>query len=120
MAQNVSAERNLVHVQVIQADATATSLPENSFDLVHACLVLLHQREPTPLISEMVRLARPRGWVAFQALDAMSFICEPPHPAWTRLWDAVLVVGRELGIDVNVGRRTPVYQDLTGAQLVQY
>lgn len=119
MAQNVTAERNLVHVRVIQADATATSLPENSFDLVHARLVLLHQREPSPLISEMVRLARPRGWVALQELDAMSFICEPPHPAWTRLWDAVLVVGRELGIDVNVGRRIPGILRAAGLEDVQ-
>lgn len=119
MARNVIAERNLTEVQVIEADATGTSLPDNSFDLVHARLVLLHRREPGSLISEMLRLARPGGWLAVQELDAMSFVCEPPHPAWTRLWNAVVVVGTELGIDVNVGRRAPGMLRAAGLEDVQ-
>jgi SAM-dependent methyltransferase len=107
MGRSLIAERQLVPAEIMQADATATSLPDHAFDLVHARLVLLHQREPNRLLTEMIRLARVGGWLALQEIDAMSFVCEPPHPAWTRLWEDVVSVSTDLGIDVYLGRRLP-------------
>lgn len=36
MARNIVAERNLTNVEIIRNSATATGLPRESFDLVHA------------------------------------------------------------------------------------
>lgn len=118
-ARKLITERDLAPVQVIYADATATGLPNDTFDLVHARLVLLHQREPSRLIGEMLRVTRPGGWVAFQELDAATFFCDPPHPAWTRLWEAALVVCGQLGIDVDLGRRVHRLLREAGLEKVQ-
>jgi ubiquinone/menaquinone biosynthesis C-methylase UbiE len=119
MAQMLLSERALTSVKVVHAEALDTGLPDESFDLVHARLVLLHQRDPRPLLEQMVRLARPGGWVAVQELDAVSFVCEPPHPAWTRLWEVTLTVTGEFGIDVHLGRRIPSMLRAVGLEEVQ-
>jgi SAM-dependent methyltransferase len=107
MAQNLIAERNLSTVQILQADATSTGLPENSFDLVHERLVLLQQPDPMPLLSEMARIVRPGGWMALEDIDSVSLGCEPSHPAWTQLLEAFNTICREYGMDVYLGRRLP-------------
>lgn len=48
MAQASLAERGLGSVQLVQADAAATGLPANSFDLVHERLVRSATSCPTP------------------------------------------------------------------------
>ncbi len=107
MARRVLAERQLTGVEVIQADASATRLPGESFDFVHERLVLLQQPDPAPMVAEMVRLVRPGGLVACADIDSVTMVCEPPHPAWTRLRDAFFTVCREYGMDVYFGRRLP-------------
>ena len=44
----------------------------------------------------------------------MSWLCEPPHPAWDRLLDAWKVIGSELGKDLFIGRRLPTLLKGTG------
>jgi SAM-dependent methyltransferase len=105
MARALIAERDLRNVEVVAGDATATGLPAASFDCVHERLTLLQQPVADPLLREMVRLTRPGGVIALQDIDAGGWLCEPPHPAWSRLTDAFLTVCREHGMDVHLGRR---------------
>lgn len=44
------AERNLTNVQLVDGDATASSLPPESFDLVHERLVLINVPQPEQLL----------------------------------------------------------------------
>src|SRR5207244_1333400 len=57
-------ERKLGNVEVIDGDAKDSGLPRDSFDLVHARLVLVNVPGPEAVIREMVALARPGGFVA--------------------------------------------------------
>lgn len=100
------AERNLINVKPVQGDATAIDLPASSFDFVHARTVLVNVRNPERVLSEMTALVRPGGVLAVQDVDAISWTCEPPHPAWDRLLWAVLTVWREGG-NPFVGRQLP-------------
>ncbi len=92
-------------VEFVQADATASGLPDRSFDLVHARTLLLNVQNPQQILAEMVRVAKPGGVVAVQEPDAASWSCDPPHPAFDILREAILSAYRRTGKDFNIGRR---------------
>jgi ubiquinone/menaquinone biosynthesis C-methylase UbiE len=64
MAWELACQRGLGNVDVVAADARRTGLPSSTFDLVHARILLVNVPEPAEFLAEMVRLARPGGWVA--------------------------------------------------------
>ena len=104
MAAQSLAERELPQVRLIQAPASGTGVTE-TFDLCHARLVLVHAPEPAALLTEMVRITRPGGWVALEEIDWISWTCDPPHPAFDRLVSALKQVWNRAGMDVHIGRR---------------
>ena len=69
-------------------------------------LVLVNVPKPELIVREMLSLVRPGGWIASFEADFMGFVCDPPLPAWARLFDAYVAYSRAQGIDLNVGRRT--------------
>ena len=93
------------NVQVIRGDARHTGLPPGSFDLVHARTLLVTIPEPAEVLAEMVRLARPGGWVASQEPDVEHSLCYPPLPAWDRLWEIFRAAFTRAGADLRLGRR---------------
>jgi SAM-dependent methyltransferase len=107
MAAEFAAGRGLVGVEIMTADARRTGLPSGSFDLVHARTLLVNVPEPAELAAEMVRLARPGGWVAVMEPDTEYAMCYPPHPAFTRISEIFPVVFGRNGADNTIGRRVP-------------
>ncbi len=93
------------NVEVIRGDARHTGLPSGSFDLVHARTLLVTIPGPAEVLSEMVRLARPGGWVASQEPDVEHALCYPPLPAWDRLGEIFRAAATRAGADLNIGRR---------------
>ena len=91
MAAAFAAARGLSDAQIITADARNTGLPPGSFDLVHARTLLVNLLEPWEVAAEMVRLARPGGWVASMEPDSEHALCYPPHPAFGRVRDIYTV-----------------------------
>lgn len=106
-------------VELLRADAAATGLPRGSFDLVHERLVLVNVPNPEAIVREMVSLARPGGVVALAEIDGASWACDPPHPAWERLYGAFCEVFRRRGCDPHVGRRVARLLREAGAVDVQ-
>jgi len=98
-------EQRGLAVEFIEADATASGLPDSGFDLVHARTLLLNVSNPAQILAEMVRLSRPGGVVAVQEPDAAGWSCDPPHPAFDILRTAILNAYRRTGKDFNIGRR---------------
>jgi SAM-dependent methyltransferase len=94
-------------VEVVTADARHTGLPSGSFDLVHARTLLINVPDPRQVAAEMVRLARPGGWVAAMEPDCEYAMCYPPHPAFARLGELFPVVVGRNGADWRIGRRVP-------------
>jgi ubiquinone/menaquinone biosynthesis C-methylase UbiE len=99
------AEQQGLAVEFIEADATATGLPDRSFDLVHARTLLLNVQNPHEIVDEMVRIAKPGGVIAVQEPDAAAWSCDPPHPAFDILRAAIISAYRQTGKDFNIGRR---------------
>jgi SAM-dependent methyltransferase len=107
MARQFASDRGLANVEVMTADARHTGLPADSFDLVHARTVLVTIPEPEQVLAEMVRLARPGGWVASQEPDLENAFCYPPLPAWDRLREIFRAGFGRSGADLLIGRRLP-------------
>ena len=100
-------ERELINVEVIQADARHTELPSSSVDVVHARLLLANIPRPDEVVTEMARLVRPGGWVAVLEPDVALRACYPPHPGLEQLTELLVTVARRGGADPCIGRRLP-------------
>jgi ubiquinone/menaquinone biosynthesis C-methylase UbiE len=105
MASEFVASQGLSDVEVVCGDARHTSLESGSFDLVHARTLLITVPRPAEVLGEMVRLARPGGWVAGLEPDTEAAICYPPHPAFDRLCEIFAVAFSRNGADPLFGRR---------------
>ena len=114
LASQYVGELGLANVEVATADARRTGLPPDSFDLVHARTLLVTIPDPAEVVAEMVRLAKPGGWVASQEPDVEHALCYPPLPAWDRLRDVFLASFRRSGADLRVGRRLTSYTGRPG------
>jgi hypothetical protein len=67
--------------------------------------------EPAAVLAEMVRLARPGGWIASLEPDAEYSLCYPDHPAWTRVSAIFNAAFSRNGADILIGRRlTELYR----------
>ena len=60
---------------------------------------------PEEVLAEMVRLARPGGWVASLEPDCEHGIYYPRHPAIDRLHELFMVAFSRNGADPLIGRR---------------
>ncbi|MBV9423069.1 MAG: methyltransferase domain-containing protein [Solirubrobacterales bacterium] len=104
----------LGNVTVLEADARRSTLPAGSFDLVYARLILVNVPDPERVVSEMVRLVKPGGWLACEEADCGAMLCQPPHPAYSRLTDTLLALYRHDGADILIGRRLHQLLDVAG------
>ena len=98
------AERRGLEVEFVEADATASGLPADAYDLVHARTLLLNVSNPQEILAEMIRIARPGGIVAIEEPDASAWACDPPHPAFDILRTEIVNAYRRTGKDFNIGR----------------
>ena len=105
MASAFVASQGLSDVEVVCGDARHTGLESGSFDLVHARTLLITVPQPAAVLEEMVRLARPGGWVAGLEPDTEAAICYPPHAAFDRLCEIFTVAFSRNGADPHFGRR---------------
>ena len=106
-ARGFVADCHLTNVEVLHADGRATGLPEQSFDLATARLVLVNVPQPEGLVQEMVRLVRPGGVVALHEAESTTQRCDPPHYAQTRLLEVLNTSAEMDGIDRTIGSKVP-------------
>jgi ubiquinone/menaquinone biosynthesis C-methylase UbiE len=112
MARQCADEHGLHNVDIVAADARHTGLPSGSFDLVHSRTLLITIPEPATVVAEMVRLARPGGWVASLEPDTEYALCYPASPAFDRIGDLFHAAFRRNGADPFIGRRlTELYRE---------
>ena len=107
-ARRFVADNRLSNVEVMHGDARATGLPNAAFDAATARLVLVNVPSPEQIVAEMVRLVRPGGAVALHEADCIGHqMCDPPLPAWTRLFQLLNTYAEMNGIDRFIGRKVP-------------
>lgn len=106
-ARQFAAESRLTNVQVLDADARNLDLPERTFDLATARLVLTNVPRAEELVAKMVRLVRPGGFIALHEPDPTTSRCDPPLAAQTRLLGILNTYAELIGIDRSIGLRVP-------------
>ena len=100
------------NVTFVQASATETGLPRESFDLVYCRFLLIHLTDPDGALREMYQLLKPNGVIAVEDGDLTSAGSEPS----SRLEDFSTLFGRlgpKWGLDYTLGRR--LFQMVLGA-----
>ena len=105
LAMRFAAERGWDNVELICADARHSGLPSDTFDVVHARTLLIGLSQPAEVLTELVRLTRPGGWVVGMEPDAEHLVCHPPHPAVDRLSELLTRALTHRGADPHLGRR---------------
>lgn len=107
LASKFVGERGWDNVELVCGDASDTHRPAESFHLVHSRTLLINVSEPESVLSEMVRLVRPGGWVAGLEPDTGGAFCYPTTLAVDRLYDVFTRAFVASGGDPYFGRRMP-------------
>jgi SAM-dependent methyltransferase len=92
-------------IEVRRHDILADPLPEASFDLAHARLVLMHLPSRLEALRRMAAAIRPGGWLAVLDVDFTTVRVSPATPAWNRAWSAFLDAAVAGGWDPGYGAR---------------
>jgi SAM-dependent methyltransferase len=113
--------RGLRNVEVLHADALRTGLEKNTYDIVHARLVLINLPATTQqaLLAEMFSLLRPGGTIVLQEYDAASYVCYPEHPSWHLLLGIFNDTFHAAGGNEFVGRSLSALLRSVGARNVE-
>lgn len=92
------------NVSFVNASATDTGLPRESFDLVYSRFLLIHLTEPELALREMYDLLKPEGVLVIEDGDLTTAGSEPPSSlqAFSELFGRL---GPTWGVDYTLGRR---------------
>lgn len=98
-----------------QGDATQLAFPDGSFDVVFCRFLLIHMSDPVGVLREMLRVARPGGYVVAFEADFAFEIAHPPCAAlasMNKIWQGLFQ-------NPSVGRKLVHYLREAGARDVQ-
>jgi ubiquinone/menaquinone biosynthesis C-methylase UbiE len=95
----------LGNVSIVVDDVFESRLPESSFDLVHARLLLGPLGRHREQLATYRRLVRPGGWLVLEETDGDAWRFNPGAPACQRLMELVVANFVRRGRDLNVGRQ---------------
>ncbi|HEX8533638.1 MAG TPA: class I SAM-dependent methyltransferase [Allosphingosinicella sp.] len=102
-ARRHARQRGLRNVSVVQADAFATGLPEETFDAVHIRFLIAPTGRGDELVAEALRLLKPGGLLLVQEPHSDSWSYSPEPPEWPLLKSAILAAFRTAGGDFDAG-----------------
>lgn len=95
------------NICVRRHNVVADGLPEQSFDLVHARLVLVHLPEREKVLDRMIAALKPGGWLLAEEFDSVSQLPAPDrYPLEVSLRSSVAMrkVMIDRGVDPGFGR----------------
>lgn len=92
------------NVRFVEASATDTGLPRETFDVVYCRFLLIHLQDPELALREMHELLKPEGIMAVEDGDLTSASSEPLSKLeeFSNLFGAL---GPKWGVDYTLGRR---------------
>jgi SAM-dependent methyltransferase len=95
-------------LEPVAADVTQAPLPQATFDLVHARLLLEHLPARCEVLENMVAAAKPGGWVLVEDFDwSTALVVDPPSDVHRRVASAIRSTFSRHGYDPHFGRTLP-------------
>lgn len=96
--------------EFVEGDATSlTELPDGSFDLAYARLVLIHAPDPAALLRRMYGWLRPGGRLLVQDFDLKGLCVDAAGDAGREFQRVTLGVFEAAGRDPQAGQHLPEY-----------
>ncbi len=102
-ARQHCAESGFSHVTFVEASATATALPRESFDLAYCRFLLLHLTDPAACLREMRAVLKPGGILVIEDGDLTAAGSVPPS-AIGAFADLFGRLGPTRGLDYSMSR----------------
>ena len=96
------------NLRVMRHDIVDGPLPKESFDLIHARLLLCHLPAREQVLDRMIDALKPGGWLVIEDFDGLSLPPDPTvNPAETALGSSAAVreLLRSSAVDLRFGRR---------------
>jgi len=96
------------NLEVRRHNIVTNALPEASFDLVHARLVLMHLPEREAVLTRLVAALKPGGWLVDEEFDALALRADPELISSEEVLKSVTAFHRVLtqrGVDLRFGRQ---------------
>jgi SAM-dependent methyltransferase len=96
------------NLRVMRHDIVDGPMPKESFDLIHARLLLCHLPAREQVLDRMIGALKPGGWLVIEDFDGLSLPPDPTlNPAETSLRSSAAVreLLRSAGVDLRFGRR---------------
>lgn len=111
------------NLEVRRADITATALPAESFDLIHARYVVIHIKEYEKALANMIRALKPGGWLFLEepdfTLSTPANYDRPLEQAVAQVFKSVVFLYSSMGIEPAIGRKLPpLLQQMNLEQIV--
>ncbi len=114
-ANDLVERKNLNNVEIIKGNIFQNPLKPNTFDLSHMRFVMNEKGCDQKLLDSLIALTRPGGVVVSQESDWTTWKCYPHQSAWDTIRNAMIIVFKRSGGDINAGLRT--YQMFTKTNL---
>jgi ubiquinone/menaquinone biosynthesis C-methylase UbiE len=95
------------NVEVRRHNIVSDSLPDTTFDLIHARLVLVHLPEREKVLTRLVSALKPGGWLVDEEFDSVSLLPDPTVSAGEVSLNTQMAVMRMLkdrGVERRFGR----------------
>ena len=108
-AQMFVESEKLGNVELVRDDLFASTLPDASFDLVHARFQIAPLGRADEQLAFLRRVVKPGGWIVLEDPDIASWRINPAAAAASRLIDLIRQGFVVAGGNFNFGRELPKY-----------
>ena len=95
------------NVEVRKHNIVTDPLPEATFDLIHARLVLIHLPEREKVLARLVSALKPGGWLVDEDFDSASLLPDPtvnPSEVILKTQVALMRMLQDRGVERRFGR----------------
>jgi len=99
---------DLPEIEFVEASAYDTGLPSESFDIVHARLLLCHLDQPDRALREFHRLLKPGGAIVSHELYLSGVMTYPACKHHQRGLEIAHARGKTLGVNYDFGLELPI------------
>lgn len=86
-------------------DVTKDHFPPESFDLIHARLVLEHIPDRDQVMARMIGWLAPGGWLVIEGIDESPSLGSPYPPVRAAMTALLTMLERQLGTETGFARR---------------